>query len=1041
MMDAKKNWLLPVIVLLSIAVFALDAYTPLGSADYIFYFFPVVLCVLQERTVLPVWVALGTSLLSTLGYQLSPPSDAVIAIALRNRFYGATAIWVSAFLVSRIISSRNEQDRLNWIRFQQNALAEMLRGELIPEELGKRLLSFFAKVTGAQVGTLYLRDEKGQSLSFLAGHAVADPAERKKKNIPRGQGLVGQVFADGKPQFIQNVPANYLNLSSSLGSAPLAELGVFPLRADDSTVGVMEFAWPEAIRKEHRELLLQTLEMTGISLQSALHKETLARLLAESQTMTEELQAQQEELRVVNEELEQQSRALKDSHSRLENQQAELEQTNQQLEEQAQALEHQSNALNEANRELSGKQSALEKQAEDLEKASKYKSEFLANMSHELRTPLNSSLILAKLLADNKPGNLTEEQIKYANVIYSSGNDLLNLINDILDLSKVEAGKLSVSPENFSLLSLKNSLESVFTPIAVQKKLNFRVTLTPDLPETVYTDRMRLEQILKNLLSNALKFTERGEVELTLSRNGHDIDFAVRDTGTGIRKEEQEIIFEAFRQADGTTNRKFGGTGLGLSISRELARLLGGHITVRSTQGSGSTFTVHLPVKFVKPETELVRPSQNLRDLSPKIPKDDVPVIEFDFSDDRKLVEKGKNRDRKILIIEDDETFAKILFDLAHEMNFKALVSPSADGGIKLAKEFVPDAIVLDIRLPDHSGLVVLDQVKADPRTRHIPVHVISSTDFSKSAREMGAIGYAMKPVKREQLQIVFQNITSMVSQTKKHVLVVEDDEVQRNHIVDLISDNSVEVDAVITVHDALEKLRAGTYDCMIMDISLPDLTGYELLERLAEDSSPYSFPPVIVYTARDLTPEEEAKLRTYSASIIIKGAKSPDRLLNEVTLFLHRIETDLPPERQKMLKELRSREKTLEGRNILVVDDDVRNIFALTSALEGSGAHITVARNGRESLEQLEKHPEIDLVLMDIMMPEMDGYEAMTRIRKQEKFKDLPIIALTAKTMKDDQVKCLSMGANDYLPKPLDVDKLLSLVRVWLPMKRTFFS
>ena len=1042
MTEGKKNWIIPAIVLLSAAVFLLDCVTDLGSADYVFYFFPVVLCVLQERTSLPLIVAVTSSILSIIGFRLSPDSNAVISIAVKNRFFAASAIWVSAVLVTRIISARNEQNRLNWIRGQLNQLAMTLRGELSPAELGKRLLSFFAQVTGATVGAVYLRAEKGEELAFLTGHALDRLEERRQKRYLRGEGLLGQSLESKSPLFLDKLPANYLDVTSALGAGTLSELLILPLLADDTVIGAMELAWAERPTETMRQLILEAQDATGIALRSATHKEKLARLLGESQAMTEELQSQSEELRVVNEELEQQSRALKESHARLENQQAELEQSNQQLEEQTQTLEHQTLALNQANGELAERKADLEKQTRELEQASRYKSEFLANMSHELRTPLNSSLILAKLLSENRTGNLNEEQIKYAQVIYNSGNDLLNLINDILDLSKVEAGKLTVVPENFSLKSLKETLEGMFTPLAQQKKLRFSVKLDPGLPEKIYTDRLRLEQILKNLLSNAIKFTDEGEVELTFRHNGHDVDFQVRDTGPGIPKDKLGIIFEAFHQADGTTNRKFGGTGLGLSISRELARLLGGHISAKSEPGQGSLFTLHVPSEFAKGKSTaaLITPTRSIAPAPAAAPAQ-VPEIMFSFADDRSALSEGQSKTRKILIIEDDEDFARILLDLAREMNFKGIVTPTADEGIALAQKYLPDAIVLDIRLPDHSGLLVLDQVKANPRTRHIPVHVISSTDYSRSAREMGAIGYAMKPVKREELQVVFQNITSLVSQTRKSVLVVEDDEVQRRHIVELISDQSVHVDDVTTVQEALKKLESETYDCMIMDISLPDGSGYELLSSLSAEASIYSFPPVIVYTARDLTQEEEARLRSYSASIIIKGAKSPERLLNEVTLFLHRIESDLPPERQKMLRELRSREKVLNERNILVVDDDVRNVFALTSALEHCGARITVARNGRESLEQLERHPEIDLILMDIMMPEMDGYEAITRIRKSDAYKDLPIIALTAKTMKDDQVKCLSVGANDYLPKPLDVDKLLSLVRVWLPMKRNFFS
>ncbi len=791
---------------------------------------------------------------------------------------------------------------------------------------------------------------------------------------------------------------------------------------------------PHELVKDFLELIA---ESSAIGLRSAQHKSKLADLLAETQQFAEELQAQQEELRVANEELEQQTRALKESHQKLENQQAEMEQTNQQLEEQAQILEHQKITLDERNRDLTGAQRTLEEKAKELQKSGQYKSEFLANMSHELRTPLNSTLILAKLLGDNKPGNLNAEQVKYAQIIYNSGQDLLNLINDILDLSKVEAGKMTLNPEHVLVRQVTKNLEGTFLPIAKEKGLEFKVHIDDDVPLSFTTDRQRLEQVLRNFLSNAFKFTSKGGISLHIFHSLRGLNFSVADTGVGIQPEQQKIIFEAFRQADGTISRKFGGTGLGLSISKELARVLGGHIDVSSTQGEGSTFTLTLPLEFgttpdipvqveIKPHVPAKEPTK------PEVPK------AFSFLDDRDQIQ---NFNRKMLIIEDDEPFAKILFDLAHEMKFGALVTSSGHEGIELAEKHLPHAIALDINLPDHSGMIVLDHLKMQPKTRHIPVHVISSEDFSRSALEMGAAGYMLKPVKREKLHSAFKNMTSHMEQKTRSVLVIEDDQVQRQNIIELIQDKEVKVDAVTSSEEALEKLKSKTYDCMIMDLSLPGMSGYDLLSQISNENSVYSFPPVIVYTARDLTREEEVKLRLYSGSIIIKGAKSPERLLSEVTLFLHRVETELPPERQKMLRELRNRDKNLEGRTILVVDDDVRNIFALTSALENQGAKIESARNGKEALLKLGQHADIDLVLMDIMMPEMDGYEAMRHIRQDKKLKELPIISLTAKAMKDDKEKCLEAGANDYLAKPIQMDKLLSLLRVWLPSNNKFLQ
>jgi CheY-like chemotaxis protein len=780
------------------------------------------------------------------------------------------------------------------------------------------------------------------------------------------------------------------------------------------------------------ELLAYCSSILGASLEAARYRKRLQDVLEETQQLNEELQVQQEELRTANEELEEQSRALKESQAHLESQQAELEQTNVQLSEQAERLEQQRDQLREA-------QVQLEERAGELTRASRYKSEFLANMSHELRTPLNSSLILARLLADNAQGNLTEEQVKFAESIHTAGNDLLNLINDILDIAKVEAGKLDMRPEVTPIASVATGLRGMFEPLAARKELQLEVVLADDLPSSLYTDRHRLEQILRNLLSNAVKFTEHGSVALHVSPSGDGrIRFEVRDSGIGIEPSQQDLVFEAFRQADGTVSRRFGGTGLGLSISRDLARLLGGDITVDSAPGQGSTFTVVLPLEY--------QPALAQRPVA-MVPPTDTPPVQAApapassaapepprapaFPDDREHPANGR---RTVLVVEDDVSFAHILFDLAHELGYRCLVAHDAREGTELAMQQVPDAVLLDILLPDDTGLSVLQRLKEDPRTRHIPVHALSAEDRSEPALQMGAIGYARKPASREDLQGVFRRLESKLSQKVKRVLLVEDDLRQQESVTALIGDGDVEIVAVARGDEALRALADSVFDVMIIDLKLPDMTGQELLHRMAAGES-RSFPPVIVYTGRNLTRDEEAELLRYSRSIIIKGARSPERLLDEVTLFLHKVENQLSSERQKMLRTARNRDKAFEARRILVVDDDMRNIFALTSALEHKGAEVEVARNGVEALQKLEQNPDgVDLVLMDIMMPEMDGLTATREIRKNPRWQKLPIIAVTAKAMKEDQEKCLAAGANDYLAKPIELERLFSLMRVWMP-------
>jgi CheY-like chemotaxis protein len=665
-------------------------------------------------------------------------------------------------------------------------------------------------------------------------------------------------------------------------------------------------------------------------------------------------------------------------------------------------------------------------------------------MSHELRTPLNSSLILAKLLAENKDGTLTAEQVKFAETIYSAGNDLLTLINDILDLAKIEAGRMTVDVASVPVARLVDPMRATFEAMATQKGITFRVEVKD--AGTITTDVQKVEQVLKNLLSNAIKFTDTGSVTLVATADGESVRFAVTDTGIGIAKDQLAPIFEAFRQAESTSSRRYGGTGLGLSISRDLARLLGGTVTVESTVGRGSTFTLALPRTYTgtsgngngngaeaTPPASPPRPMPASPQEPPRRSVETPPtpsVAAPHVPDDRDTLDDTR---RRVLIVEDDVPFAGILVDLVRERGFAAIATSMADDGVALAKKFAPDAIILDVNLPDHSGLSVLDRLKRTPATRHVPVYVVSVADHSRTARAMGAVGYALKPVKREQLAQALEELAGKWTSRTRRVLVVEDDEVQRSAIEKLLASRDVEIIGAGTVPDALAHLKSTTFDCVVTDLGLPGASGDELLRKMAEDTA-NSFPPVIVYTGRSLTHEEEQRLRKYSSSIIVKGARSPERLLDEVTLFLHHVESELPPERQKMLRHVRDREAVFEGRHILLVEDDVRNVFALTAVLEPKGAIVDIARNGKEALRALEEKPGVEIVLMDIMMPEMDGITCMREIRKNKAWAKLPIIALTAKAMKDDQERCLDAGANDFISKPLDVEKLLSLLRVWMP-------
>ncbi|KQV81271.1 response regulator [Rhizobacter sp. Root1221] len=1002
-------------------IFVVDLFTPVGYAEWALYLLPVALLLLQRRDWAPLAAALAATVLSVAGHLLSPEGTNPMLHAV-NRVLGGSALWCLAVLVWQVLRTRRDVVELLWLQQGETTVSQQLIGERSPNAVADSAAQALCGVTGADTALVYRLD--GQVLLRKGGHAY-DPATAPER-IAVPDGLVGQVARDGRPRVIHDVPPGHLPLVTASGRSTPGQVVLAPIKVDGVTSGVVELGFQPGGRDLATviKLLDQVAEPIGVALRSALYRRRLEVLLQETQRQGESLQAQQEELRVSNEELEEQGRVLRESQARLEAQQVALERTNVQLEEQAQVLERQKLDLLAAQQTLHGK-------AEQLESASRYKSEFLANMSHELRTPLNSSLILSKLLADNKPHTLNPEQVKYAQAIHASNNDLLLLINDILDLSKIEAGHVELSIEPIAVADLLARLQSTFDPLARQKKLALSIDVAPGTPDALQTDGQRLQQILTNLLANGIKFTERGDVRLLVRPSAPGrIALEVRDSGLGIPKAQQQVIFEAFRQADGSTSRRFGGTGLGLSISRELAHRLGGGIQVDSEPGRGSSFTVDLPVVFDGEAAPAAAPPPAAPAASSASSPQAAPPVPGPGPDDRQHLSRPG---RLILAVEDDPAFSSVLVNLAHELDFDCVIASDGEEGLRLARELQPNGILLDVGLPDQSGLTVLERLKRDGCTRHVPVHMVSGHERTQTALELGAIGYVLKPALREQLVTAIQGLHDCLQRAVRRVLVVEDDEELRRNLVLLLSADHVEIDAVGTVAEALARLASTTFDCMVMDLSLPDGSGDDLLEKMAAGVQ-YAFPPVIVYTGRALSGQDEQRLRRHSKSIIVKGARSPERLLDEVTLFLHSVESSLPPEQQRLLSQARERDSVLDGRRVLLAEDDVRNIFALSSVFEPLGARLEIARNGREALDRLEQGPPVDLVLMDIMMPEMDGITAMKHIRERREWADLPIIALTAKAMPEDRDRCLQAGANDYVAKPIDADKLTSLCRVWMP-------
>ena len=1021
-------WLNPALAVMVLLPFGADLLLPLGTAVWVGYLLPVVFSYLSPRPLAPLVIAALATLLMVVGFSFAPlgidPSVVIV-----NRTLGALVSWILAWVGFVFIRNRLAIRHEEWLQAGQLGLGAATSGEKPLEELGSSALGYLARYVDARAGAIFIRN--GEGFRRQATYGVPSDAAIPER-IAVGDGLLGEVAATGQALAIAEVPDGYLTFGSALGRAKPSALLIAATEVDGQVNALVELGVPADRLFDARDLLARVASPLGVSVRSGKYRARLRELLEETQQQAEELQAQSEELRASNEELETQSRQLLESATRLEAQQHELEQTNAQLEEQTRQLEIQRD-------DLARTQASLRGQASELEQASRYKSEFLANMSHELRTPLNSLLIMARLLAENRAGNLSAEQVRHAQTIETSGNDLLTLINDILDISKIEAGKLELQTRMVRAETVADKMRAVFAPAAIAKGIGFEVRV--DEGTEVETDPQRLEQVLKNFVSNAIKFTENGGVTLAVSRRGEgQIAFTVTDTGVGIADDQQQAIFEAFRQADGTISRKYGGTGLGLSISRELARLLGGEVSVESALGKGSSFSLALPVRHDAALVQTVAAAGKGAPREPvrSQPSNPIPSLRRSGGmpqDDR---ERLSGDSRVILIVEDDPAFAGILCDLAHEQGFECLIAGTADEGALLARQYLPSAVILDMNLPDHTGLSVLDRIKRDVRTRHIPVHVVSVDDDSQAALSGGAVGYLFKPVRREQLTDMLESLESRMAQRVRRVLVVEDDATQAESVRHLLASRDVETIEAHSAAECLEQLGQATFDCMVLDLNLPDASGLDLLERLSADES-VGFPPVIVYTGRDLSQDEELRLRKYSKSIIVKGAKSPERLLDEVTLFLHQVVSELPEPQQQLIAKSLNRDAALEGREVLVVEDDIRNIYALTSVLEPHGVNVRIARNGREALTALDEAAQgrtapVDLVLMDVMMPEMDGLTATREIRARPWGQGLPVISLTAKAMERDQQECLNAGANDYLAKPLDVDKLLSLVRVWMP-------
>ncbi len=912
----------------------------------------------------------------------------------------------------RATTERNtEQD---WLKTNLARFTSMLQGQRDLATLGKLLLTELVPLVSAHQGIIYQMNKDGGQLRLLAKYAD-HPTDGHPQRIALGNGFIGQCAADRRRIFVSDIPEHAIKIGSVLVDALPRSMVTLPIVYEGEVKAVISLASLNEFEPAHLTFLDQLTASVGIVLNSIEATMQTEGLLEQSQQLAGELQSQQRE----------------------------LQQTNEELELKAQQLAERNVEVERKNQEIELARRAVEEKAKELASTSKYKSEFLANMSHELRTPLNSILILGQQLSENADRNLSAKQVEFARTIHSAGSDLLNLINDILDLSKIESGTVSVEMEEIRIPALIQAATRPFRHEAESRGLSFDIDLDPSLGPTLYSDSKRVQQILKNLLSNALKFTEKGGVTLTmsatsggwspdhpkLSKAASVIAFTVADTGIGIPPEKQRIIFEAFQQADASTNRRYGGTGLGLAISRELATLLGGEIQLSSVLGQGSTFILYLPqppadialsgsaAKSAEPFERAILPARRSADSVLQVP------------DDRATIAAG---DAVLLIVEDDPHYARIIADLGRDNGFKVLIAARGADVVAMAEEFRPTGITLDVFLPDMLGWAVLSELKHNPATRHIPVLMVTQEENNRYGLARGAFAFLTKPADPASLSTAISRVKEFTGPGRKRLLIVEDSKSEQASISALLDHDDIDSATLATGADALAYMRRERCDCVVLDLNLPDMSGFDVLNEMCSDEK-LADVPVVVFTGRELSAEEDTQLRTMARSVVVKGVESPERLLDETALFLHRAIANLPEHKQQVLRHLHSSDEDLAGRAVLLVDDDTRNIFALSSVLERRGMKVLTATTGREALDLLQANPDVAIILMDIMMPDMDGYQTMQAIRENMRWRRLPIVALTAKAMKGDREKCLEAGASDYLAKPVNTEQLLAALRIWL--------
>ncbi|MET0392194.1 MAG: response regulator [Chitinophagaceae bacterium] len=923
--------------------------------------------------------------------------------------------------------SFTELSNRQWLQKGTAELNEKMVGEQSVQVLANNITSFLVNYTGGAVGAFYVADNN--KLLLQGSFALA---RNKEETLALGQGLVGQCVLDGRPLLLEDIGEDDFLISFSAGEIKPRSIYVFPVRFEGRISCAIEIGSREPVTALHKEFFRRVSDNIGIALNTAYNRVRMQELLEETQSQAEELQAQHSELEGLNTELEAQAHKLQASEEELKVQQEELLETNQELEERSRLLEEKNHLIVVRNLEV-------QKKAEELAQNARYKSEFLANMSHELRTPLNSILLLSRLLSENNDQNLNDEQVQYSKVILSSGNGLLQLIDEILDLSKIESGKMELDCEQVPLRDITGEMSTLFAPLAKEKNVDFNIHTDPALPPQIETDKMRLGQVLKNLISNALKFTNKGFINLTVSPASKEgfVNFTVKDSGIGIPADKQELIFEAFQQADGSTRRKYGGTGLGLSISRQLAQLLGGDISLTSEAGQGSEFTVSIPAdrSFAPADiaTEpalppVVKEKKEMPGAMPPPLMYTPAVIPAEVPDDRDTI--GPD-DKVILIIEDDTAFASTLLGFTRRKGYKGIVSVRGDQGIELAKQFRPAGILLDIQLPVKSGWEVMEELKGDSQTKHIPVHIMSSFEARKESLTKGAVDFVYKPLAFEKMDDVFRRIESIKGDSKK-VLIVEDNPKHARALAYFLSTYNINSTISENIQDSIESLEKKEVDCVILDMGIPDIKAYETLDTVKKNAGLENVP-VLIFTGKSISRSDELKIKQYADSIVVKTAHSYQRILDEVSLFLHLVEENNKPERPAAARGTRSMAEVLHNKKVLVADDDVRNIFSLSKILEKHKMQVISAIDGKEALDQLEKNPDTHIVLMDIMMPEMDGFEAIARIRQEPRWRKLPVIAVTAKAMTGDREKCIKAGASDYISKPVDIDQLVSLLRIWL--------